>query len=252
MDNHEIKKPVTVFIEAYASDDDGDGPAYIRLDVDQAFVDRLKKLHGLVAENVLSELRVYALPDEWDAQEELDLVNSELVLTSSEFWFTADVSHTDYNAESRGQNIDAFINAVQAHEGSEPIYLGSDIEYLKRITQEEDDDTSDEASERFINAKGDEKLLPPLGEMVQKVNTVPVGYWNDSHYTGDSENTEGLRWTCQINDQRQSSGQLYVDLYPVEGDLDDGFSLTIEVNRLGQVGVSMPCVHVHFASGDRG
>lgn len=73
-----------------------------------------------------------------------------------------------------------------------------------------------------------------------------VGYWNDNIYTGEDENTEGMQWACQINDQRRSSGQLYVDLYPVEGDLDDGFSLTIEVNRLGQVGASMPCVHVHF------
>lgn len=73
-----------------------------------------------------------------------------------------------------------------------------------------------------------------------------VGYWNDNIYTGDDENTEGMQWACQINDQRRSSGQLYVDLYPVEGDLDDGLSLTIEVNRLSQEGTSMPCVHVSF------
>lgn len=121
-----------VFIEAYACDDNADGPGFAKLLVDQHFCEKLKSLQSLVIDHKLSELRVYEGPDSWgpgDIEDELRLTCAEMVVTSSSFWFTDQPKHAGYSIETRTQGIDQFIAAIT--QGSGVLFLGDDPEYTK-------------------------------------------------------------------------------------------------------------------------
>ena len=76
---------------------------------------------------------------------------------------------------------------------------------------------------------------------------VPVAFWNSETYLPGSGMND-RPFTMSITDQRESNGQLYVDLGITEGNIDDMLSLTLEVNKLqvDGVGIEMPCLHLHF------
>lgn len=108
---------LTVYAEAYAADDDGDGPSLAEYQVDAAFLERLSRLHAVCVEHALTEVRVNAGP-EWGPygiEDELRLQNDELVVTGAgDFWFVADVKHNDYHVETRSLNIAAFMESVRS------------------------------------------------------------------------------------------------------------------------------------------
>lgn len=81
-----------------------------------------------------------------------------------------------------------------------------------------------------------------LGEPIYLESCIPVRHW-------DAYNAEGTVNSHQFNidDQRQASGQAYVTVGALEGDLDDMISVTMEVNTNPLNGIDhVPCAHVHF------
>lgn len=108
---------LTVYAEAYAADDNGDGPTLAEFEVDQAFFDRLSRLHTVCVENNLTEARAEGGPDwgPYGIEDKLRLENHELVVTGAgDFWYTADVRHADYHVETRAVNIADFIEIVRS------------------------------------------------------------------------------------------------------------------------------------------
>ena len=58
-------KPGKLFIEAYACDDNGDGPEWAVIEDPLALLAQAQKLEIVVEENSLSEARVWGSPDAW-------------------------------------------------------------------------------------------------------------------------------------------------------------------------------------------
>lgn len=54
-----------------------------------------------------------------------------------------------------------------------------------------------------------------------------VKHWNHAEMPDDIP-----EYQMDVNDQRQTSGQLYVDLGPLDGDIDDCLSVIVEVTML--------------------
>ena len=78
--------------------------------------------------------------------------------------------------------------------------------------------------------------------LTQQETSVKVKYW-------DAYNVEGTLDTHQIDvaDQRSTSGQAFLTVGSLEGDLDDMLSATAEVNTNPLNGVDhVPCLHLHF------
>lgn len=68
----------------------------------------------------------------------------------------------------------------------------------------------------------------------------PVCYWDDL------KPLEERAFYTEITDQRVSNGQLYVDMAPISGHLDDVLSLSLEINRLPGEETDRQCAHLHF------
>lgn len=154
------KDSVKVYIEAYACDDDGDGPEFAVLNVDLAFCAKLLHLRQQCIDNRLSELRVYDAPDKWgpgDIGEELRLTCAELVVTPASFWFTDNPKHANYSIETRLQYIDDFFAQLktcgnEAKQGGDitplglegessvnggALFMGDDVEELQERVEDD-------------------------------------------------------------------------------------------------------------------
>lgn len=74
-------------------------------------------------------------------------------------------------------------------------------------------------------------------------SSVPVKYWDCYNSDEATVNTHQF----DVDDQRETNGQMYLDLGSKEGNLDDMMSVTMEVNANPLNGIDhVPCAHVHF------
>lgn len=82
------------------------------------------------------------------------------------------------------------------------------------------------------------------------VSSVEVTHWNSTAYLGELDATCGYQ--MQVTDHRASHGQLYVDISPVDGHIDDfGIGLCAEINSLpGGESSQTPCIHVYGSDGN--
>lgn len=102
----------SIYLEAYSCGEWGDGPSYAKVDVTEAFAERLRTLRRVAEEHGLSEVRSFDSPEEWHNEEELRIVNCELCVCGDAFWFHAHPKHSDDAVETRAQDIEAFLAAV--------------------------------------------------------------------------------------------------------------------------------------------
>lgn len=71
--------------------------------------------------------------------------------------------------------------------------------------------------------------------------SINVKHWDAYHVEGTVDTHQ-----FDIEDQRNTSGQAYITVGALEGDLDDMLSVTMEVNA-NPIGIEhVPCAHVHF------
>lgn len=141
----------TIYIEAYACSDHGEGPTYAIIDASDALIRRMQQLQELCKTAELSEARV-VLGCDWGPdgiEDDLRLQNHELVVAGDSFWFRADPKHADYHVETRLQDIDAFVNAVRAREGDAPLTFGdySDDEWENVLAGRAADEVDDDEDE---------------------------------------------------------------------------------------------------------
>jgi hypothetical protein len=87
-------------------------------------------------------------------------------------------------------------------------------------------------------------ILTPAAN--QASSAVAVGYWDSQAYNPDGEPGKEKSFLIEIADQRESSGQLYIDVASVEGNVDDMMCATIEINRLPGSKDDVQCLHLHF------
>lgn len=78
-------------------------------------------------------------------------------------------------------------------------------------------------------------------------SSVPAAYWDSKAYGEGQEGSDaGKPFKIDVVDQRETHGQLYVDVAGEEGELDDIASVTFEINRLPGSAEDVPCIHLHF------
>ena len=99
------------------------------------------------------------------------------------------------------------------------------------------------AIEQCLNAYPGEAVV---GAILAKFDIPPVYLWSSVHYNGDDET--GPEFEIQLVDQRISNGQLFIDMAPKNGRIDDTLSLTLEINRLPEGNADTQCAHLHFDS----
>lgn len=78
----------------------------------------------------------------------------------------------------------------------------------------------------------------------RNASKVAVAYWN--RYPGHDFPSDSRPFFMEIIDQRLSNGQMYVDIAPESGNLDDIMSLSLEINRLPDEETDRQCAHLHF------
>lgn len=127
----------TIFLDAYAANDYGDGPLFATVQATPAHCARLVEINGLCAAHNLSEARTPAEPDAWgpgDVAREIRLADAELVVCDGSFWFQSGPKHADYMVETRSVRIDELLAAVTS--GASPQYLGNDPAELEALVAE--------------------------------------------------------------------------------------------------------------------
>lgn len=94
------------------------------------------------------------------------------------------------------------------------------------------------------------ELLPPSNAEA-RTDAVKVSHWDSATYT-HSDNEPRAEYTMRVSDQREASGQMFIDIEPIDGHVDDmGLGITLEVNNTpGDDQSHVPCVHLSFGSGD--
>lgn len=139
---------VLVYLEAYACDDNGDGPRWARLSVDAAFLARVSYLAALVEAHRLASVNTYDAPEAWDGEAELRLRNHALVVSGGDFWFEAHPKHATYHVETRMVDVREFVATVgEALErgGTDPVlYFGN--EDAAAVAHEAEEERRAEAS----------------------------------------------------------------------------------------------------------
>lgn len=134
-------------------------------------------------------------------------------------WFVDDINQASvlpYIPPQIKKNIDEELTAVQA---------------VRTVTVTLVDATSSAAE--------------PTQETIK--SSVPVSFWEDYNEAPPVAHA----FIMDVDDQRTTNGQMYVDIGSREGHLDDMICLTMEVNRLpskadSDVNPEVPCVHMHF------
>lgn len=78
----------------------------------------------------------------------------------------------------------------------------------------------------------------------QNTSKVAVGHWKS--YSGHDFPSEKRPFLMEITDQRAVNGQMYVDIAPESGNLDDIMSLCLEINCLPGDETDRQCAHLCF------
>ncbi len=105
-----------------------------------------------------------------------------------------------------------------------------------------------EPSDSYWSWKDVIKLIPAPSDVDPLNSSLPVAHWNSAVYGNNefAEADKGKPYLLQVSDQRESHGQLFVDLGSAEGNLDDMLSGTFEVSTLDGIDGDMPTMHLHF------
>jgi hypothetical protein len=131
----------SLYMEAYACSDEGEGPRFARWQFDHRMLARLLKLQQLCEQYGLSECREVASPD-WENGKALRLRGNELVVAGDAFWFTAYCKHSDMTVETRLMLIATLIERCGLDRGVEnadaTIYYGSDVRAIEELCKEYD------------------------------------------------------------------------------------------------------------------
>ncbi len=148
-------KSITVVMGAYATDDDGDGPSFAYIQVNQGFVDHVEKLVQICSEHKLNAAH-FALAPHWgpgDIEEELRLQNGEIVVTANgSFWFTDYPKYGNYHIESRAIDATKLRDAFLSAENGATVFLTDDA-YIRKMFEDEMSQTeAHESSESAAEA----------------------------------------------------------------------------------------------------
>lgn len=81
-------------------------------------------------------------------------------------------------------------------------------------------------------------------ESTSTTSQIPVKYWEDY---GNEKQDASMTHSFDVDDQRKSGGQMFVDIGAIDGNVDDMLGVTMEINANPLNGIDhVPCAHIHF------
>lgn len=101
--------------EAYCTDDYADSPAFAHVEVTEALVARIQSIAEFVAAQELASAKAYYNLT-WDQEDDLRIRGECLVVTKSEFWFTAYSKYGNGHFETRSMLITDLLTAAEVAE----------------------------------------------------------------------------------------------------------------------------------------
>lgn len=106
-------KNFKLVIEARAQNEDGGGPDFAAIEINQTFIDRLIQLSGICESNGLESVSVSAGPDQWDQQDELMVRCNSFIVGDGIFWFQAYSKQAMIEVETQAMPIDELVRIAQ-------------------------------------------------------------------------------------------------------------------------------------------
>lgn len=128
-----------VYFPVHATDESGDAPLFIKVEVDEAFKAKLRRLTAACLACDLTEARVWLSNATWlpeDVVDDLRLSGEELVVAGAMsphpyFWFTCWPKHGNYRCETPLSDVEGFLDAVERGEQ----YMGCDPDALRELVE---------------------------------------------------------------------------------------------------------------------
>ena len=96
----------TLILGAHAVSEFADGPAWVRVELTEDFLQRVERLSDLCLEHGLRSVTTHAAPDEWDLQDELRLTYDRLEVYGDSLWFSCSPKHGTYECETHAIGLE--------------------------------------------------------------------------------------------------------------------------------------------------
>lgn len=106
-------EPFKLVVEAYATDEFGEGPSWAEVTVTPEFLQTLERLRRVCQDENLESVTVPQGPDPWDLEDDLRIRGDSLRVWQDSFWFEAQPKHRDYSVETRSILIDHLIRVAR-------------------------------------------------------------------------------------------------------------------------------------------
>ena len=106
-----IGKPFDLFWEAYACFDMGESPGWAKVAFNQALLDQILATQALCLEKKLDHIALdfYAA---WEDVQDLQIRDTQLIVTEYSFWLRASPRYVDYHVETRSIEIEHLRGAL--------------------------------------------------------------------------------------------------------------------------------------------
>lgn len=106
-------EPFKLVVEAYATDEYGEGPSWADVTVTPEFLQTLERLRRVCQDEKLESVTVPQGPDRWDLEDDLRIRDDSLRVYRDDFWFEAHPKHSDYSVETRSILIDHLVQVAR-------------------------------------------------------------------------------------------------------------------------------------------
>ena len=141
----------TLILGAHAVNEFADGPAWVRVELTEDFLQRVERLSDLCLEHGLRSVTVQDEPAEWDLQDELNLSWDRLEVHGESVWFSCSPKHGTYECESKAIGLGELRSVIEGESEYGFIFEGDFIfqnedvkelyeEHLASLSQEQVDE----------------------------------------------------------------------------------------------------------------
>ncbi|MBC8737015.1 hypothetical protein F6X40_09360 [Paraburkholderia sp. UCT31] len=117
-----LKKPQTLFIDVRSDTEFGAAPSWVKVEVDQSFVDEVLDMHHRCNELSLDHCaRDFDEPVQWGGEdvEALNIQYPRLFADKYRWWLRAKPKHDTYHVESFAMRVEDFLSALKNEKGDE-------------------------------------------------------------------------------------------------------------------------------------
>ena len=129
----------TLILGAHAVNEFADGPAWVRVELTEDFLQRVERLSALCLEHGLRSVTVHDKPAEWDLQDELNLSWDRLEVHGESVWFSCSPKHGTYECESKAIGLGELRSVIEGESEYGFIFEGDFIfqnEDVKELYEE--------------------------------------------------------------------------------------------------------------------